>query len=353
MCGTCGVVCAVCGGCWVACDVWRHRSRARAAGLQFAHGPNDDPALGALRQSAPNIPVAFGATITTGEARPPFATNWAHRAGVVVARPPPPTRDIGRMWLHVLAPGSKTHCRGTSEPAGAKNKAEGPKHRPTAHADALPGTARPSPALGPVQETRVRSRPSARDPWERRRPGPVPRLPVHHRDDFLGAGHVQRPAPPQIGAKLHEHLLLGPELVLGRKHLPQRTNAMLHTPPGGAVMRKKKRPVGNRWRPVGNRWRLVCNRWRLVGSHQTSESGCHSKKVKKKGGGGVECPYGTPCTPRAACAQPTASLSKHIGTRTRTSRHSNTVLHRGCLRFDRAEALLTSRALLEKVLCNR
>ena len=49
------------------------------------------------------------------------------------------------------------------------------------------------------------------------------------------------------------------------------------------------RLVGNRWRLVGNRWRLVCNRWRLVGSHQTSESGCHSKK--KKGG---ERPYGTP-----------------------------------------------------------
>ena len=32
------------------------------------------------------------------------------------------------------------------------------------------------------------------------------------------------------------------------------------------------------------------NRWRLVGSHQTSESGCHSKKRKK-----AERPYGTPC----------------------------------------------------------
>ena len=53
--------------------------------------------------------------------------------------------------------------------------------------------------------------------------------------------------------------------------------------------------VCNRWRLVGNRWRLVCNRWRLVGSHQTSESRCHSKK---KGGG--ERPYGTPwsvCVP--------------------------------------------------------
>ena len=67
---------------------------------------------------------------------------------------------------------------------------------------------------------------------------------------------------------------------------------------GGAVMKKKKtrsvqyalrwRPVGNRWRLVcnrwrlvGSRWRLVCNRWRLVGSHQTSESGCHSKKKKR------------------------------------------------------------------------
>ena len=49
------------------------------------------------------------------------------------------------------------------------------------------------------------------------------------------------------------------------------------------------RLVGNRWRLVCNRWRLVCNRWRLVGSHQTSESGCHSK-IKKKG----ERPYGTP-----------------------------------------------------------
>ena len=49
------------------------------------------------------------------------------------------------------------------------------------------------------------------------------------------------------------------------------------------------RLVGNRWRLVCNRWRLVCNRWRLVGSHQTSESGCHSKK-KKKGAR----PYGTP-----------------------------------------------------------
>ena len=53
------------------------------------------------------------------------------------------------------------------------------------------------------------------------------------------------------------------------------------------------RLVGNRWRLVCNRWRLVCNRWRLVGSHQTSESGCHSKK--KRGGG--EHPYGTPCVP--------------------------------------------------------
>ena len=56
--------------------------------------------------------------------------------------------------------------------------------------------------------------------------------------------------------------------------------------PGGAVMKEKKnrsvqyalqwRPVCNRWRLVCNRWRLVCNRWRLVGSHRTSESGCHS-----------------------------------------------------------------------------
>ena len=53
------------------------------------------------------------------------------------------------------------------------------------------------------------------------------------------------------------------------------------------------RLVGNRWRLVCNRWRLVCNRWRLVGSHQTSESGCHSKT---KGGGGGECPSGTPCS---------------------------------------------------------
>ena len=34
----------------------------------------------------------------------------------------------------------------------------------------------------------------------------------------------------------------------------------------------------------------VCNRWRLVGSHQTSESGCLSKKKKK-----AERPYGNPC----------------------------------------------------------
>ena len=40
-----------------------------------------------------------------------------------------------------------------------------------------------------------------------------------------------------------------------------------------------------------NRWRLVGNRWRLVGSHQTSESGCLSKKKKKKK---AERPYGNP-----------------------------------------------------------
>ena len=42
------------------------------------------------------------------------------------------------------------------------------------------------------------------------------------------------------------------------------------------------RLVGNRWRLVDNRWRLVGNQWRLVGSHQTSASGCHSKKKKKR-----------------------------------------------------------------------
>ena len=59
------------------------------------------------------------------------------------------------------------------------------------------------------------------------------------------------------------------------------------------------RLVGNRWRLVCNRWRLVCNRWRLVGSHQTSESGCHSRKKK-----GVSVLMAPPDAPRSRFYSP-------------------------------------------------